>query len=238
MNLNRLFRMRFFLLCILLLCSKICFADNYESFEDLQTIVKNFVTKNISLQQDETLAINVNQLDPELKLPICSTKIDASLPPNSNHQQITAVELACNGKQSWHTFLPVNVQILTNVLVTNKAIPAKDLISETDLDYAAYNKNQLMSGYYQDKTLVVGQEASQLIPAGAILTQKNLRSPVMVHKDQMVQLIAQHGPITVSINAISKMDGRLNDAIKVMNPSSNRTLDAVVVGEDKAKVLG
>jgi flagellar basal body P-ring formation protein FlgA len=238
MSLNKLFRMKWYLLCGLFFAlSGIAFADEYENLQDLQTLAKNFAMTQVTAQDNESVNVKVNPLDSDLKLPHCSNKIEASLPQNTNRQQITAVELACNGNNTWRTFVPVNVQILTNVLVTNKAIQPNEIISDSDLEFTAYDKNQLFGGYYQDKSVVIGQEASQLIPAGAVVTKKNLRSPVLVHKNQLIDLIAVSGSIHVTIKAIAKSDGRLNDIIKAVNPSSEKTVQAVVVGDDKAQVV-
>jgi len=238
MNLKNLFRMKTFLLCVILFTlSGICFAEDLENLQNIQTIAKNFVLNHVTLQQDESINVQLEGLDSDLKLPHCSNKINADLPENSNHQQITAVELTCTGDQPWHTYVPVHVQILTNVLVANKAIQPHDVITDDDLEYTAYDKNQLLNGFYKNKSAVIGQEASQLIPAGTVLTKSSVRSPVLIHKNQVIDLVAVSGTIHVTIKAIAQSDGRLNDIIKAINPSSEKTVQAVVVGDDKAQVV-
>lgn len=237
MSLKRLLRSGIGLICFIS-CSTLSFAQGFETFDHLQTIAKDFVMKSVSLQPDETVDVQVHLLDAASKLPHCSNNIEPSLPENSNREQITAVKLACSAPQPWQIFLPVTTQILTNVLVTTRAISPKDIITATDIEPQPYNKAQLIGGYFQDKSQVVGQEAALPIPAGVVLNEKNLRSPVLVRKGQAIRLMAENGPVTVSVTAIAKSDGRLNDTIKVINPSSQRMLDAVVTGENQAKVLG
>lgn len=252
MYLNRIFRIKYFLLCIMFYAfSAMAAADidtnatidpisapSFEPIKNLETIAKNYALRNVALQADETADVQVNQLDANLKLPACGNNIEARLPADTNREKITAIELTCNGDKPWHTFVPVNVQILTNVLVTNKTLQAKDIVTEDDLEYSAYDKSHLLGGYYQDKNLVVGQEITQLIPAGTVLTKRSLRSPILIHKNEIIELIAQNGSILVTVKGIAKTDGRLNESIKAVNPSSDRTLDAVVIGENKAQVIG
>ena len=217
-------------------CSNFCFAANRESIENLKNTVKNFVIKNVALEADESIDVTVSKVDGSLQLPACSSEIDAQFPSGSNREKITAVELSCNGVQPWHTYFPVNVQIFTKVLVARHVIPPKERISEDDLDYAQADKNHLYSGYFKDKNEVMGLEASQLITAGAVFTKKNIQQPVLVHRNEMIDLIAQKGAIVVTMKGISKSDGRLNEIIQAYNPSSKRTLDAIVTGTGKAEV--
>ena len=212
-------------------------VGNDESFDTLKKAAESFLAKNISVASDESLEIHVNQVYPPLAVSVCSKPIDAAFPPDSNKDQITAVSLTCNGVQPWHVLLPVEVRINTKVYVAKNTIPANENITEDDLDYVSYDKNRLYNGFYKNKEDILGQVAAQVITAGAVLTKKNLKHPVLVHRNQVIEIIARSNSVSVSMKGIAKTDGSLNQMVTVYNPSSKRTLDAVVVGSGKAEVI-
>lgn len=63
-----------------------------------------------------------------------------------------------------------------------------------------------------------------------------VENPVLVHRNEMVQLIARHGDVSVLISVIAKSDGKLNDSIKMYLPTSNQMIEAKVTGLNEAEV--
>lgn len=232
-----LFMSKLMLLLVFVFCGRICFAAlDYEPADKLKEIAKNFVLQNAAREPDETIDVQVSQSNSSL-LPVCTNQINVALPKDSTRNQITAVELSCNGINSWQTFVPVTVQIYTKVIVAKHMMSPKDTISEPDLDYASMDKTRLFNGYFKTKEEILGLEATQMLSAGAVFTKTNLQKPVLVHRNETIDLIAGTDSVVVTMKGMSKSDGRLNDMIKAVNPSSNRTLDAVVVGSNKAKIV-
>lgn len=213
------------------------FSEELESLDNLKTITKNFITNSITLAEDETMDVQFIQNNMSLKLSRCSEPVTARLPEGMTKEHISAVQLTCEGSTPWHILMPVEVQMLTNVLVAKHTIALKDPLSENDLDYMKLDKNRLMSGYFKNKEEIIGLEASQYIQAGAVFTKKNIRQPILVHRNTAIELIARKNSMTVSVKGIAKTDGRLSDAVQVVNPSSKKVIDAIVIGPNKAEVV-
>lgn len=210
---------------------------NYEPFNNLKRVAEDFVMKNIALNADETMDVHVVKLNTPLRVAMCSQPIEAAFPQNSNRERITAVELTCSGTNSWHMMMPVTVKINSNVLVAKRTISPSQVITEDDLDYAQHDRNTLFSGYFIKKEETIGQVASQTISPGTVLTKRNIQLPVLVHRNEAVEIIARSHSVVVSMKGIAKTDGSMNQSVKVYNPSSKRTLDALVVGTGKAEVV-
>ncbi len=212
-------------------------ADEFESSAKIQTLTKEFIEKNVPLDADESLKIKFNQSDIPQRLTVCSQSIEINFPKDSSRDRVNAVELACNGTKAWHVFMPVSVQIYTKVLVVKRNVAAKDILTENDLDYAEYDRNSLYAGFFKNKNDVVGQVAAQTIAAGAVITKRNIQQPILIHRNQTVDLVARSNVVTVTMKGIAKSDGGLNDTVKVYNPTSKRMLDGVVTGSSKVEVL-
>ena len=237
MRVKHNFFRRIAILLLLTMFSSVSFAMPHESIDKIKEVVQKFVTQNVKIEPGDTLDVQVSGTNSTFSLPICTTDINAALPKDANRNQITAVELTCNGARDWHVFVPVTVLIYSKVVVTRRPISARELLSEDDLDFAQADVSHLYNGFYKTKEDVIGLETSQMISPGTVLTKNNLQKPVLVHRSEVVNLEAGDGAVSVMMKGRAKSDGRLNEMIRVYNPTSERQLDAVVTGFGKAKVL-
>lgn len=219
--------------------SGIAYANSYyEPIENLKKITTDYITSNIALAPDETLKVDINTSDVPSQLVSCSRPIVPNFPAESSREKINAIELTCQGEPSWHVFVPVNAQVFAKVVVAKHLIGSGDVIGEDDLDFTQANTNRLYNGYTKDPHEIIGNVASQMITAGTVLNKRNVKRPVLIHKNQAIDLVARKNAVEVSMKAVAKSEGGLNDAITAYNPSSKRTVDAIVVGSNRAEVMG
>lgn len=232
------------LLVTAILSFQTCFAGkriynnyNYESMNKINEAVNNFITQNVIPGPDETMQVQVKQKSLLFKFPACTRELDVALPPNTNKEDVTSVELTCNGERPWHVYVPVDIKLTMKVLVAKRPLQPKEILSDEDIDYVSLDKRHLLSGYFKNKDEIIGQSARQFINAGAVLTKKNLEEPIIISKNQSIDIIVRKKSIMIVMKGLAKTDGRLNESIKVYNPASKRLLDAIVVGPNKAEVV-
>ena len=218
-------------------CIGMAYADSFESVNKIKEVSKQFITQAISLAPDETMDITINPSDLPNQLAACTKDIEVALPNESSREKINSVELTCNGEKTWHVFVPINVQFFTKVVVATRSIAPNEMISATDLEYANYNAAHLYNGYFKDKKEASGYIASQTIGAGSVINKRNIKRPQLVHRNQIIDLVARKNAIVVTMKGIAKSDGVLNDTIIAYNPSSKKTVEAVVIGVNKAEVV-
>lgn len=211
-------------------------ASAYEETDHLKEVVKAYVNANTSLAADETMDIQFDKIA-SLVLPACSNDIISSLPNDNNRQEITSVELTCNGTQAWHVFIPVHVAIYTKVIVAKETIAPQTFITPENVELATYEKSRLYNGYYKNVDELQGQIANQVIQSGTAISKKNIQSPIIIHRNQVVEVTAIKNLVAVTMKGIAKSDGAMSSTIKILNTSSQKTFDAVVVGPNKAEVL-
>lgn len=211
-------------------------AETYESPEHLKDVVKAFVTSHLNLEPDESMEVQFDQLS-SYTLPTCRSGIIADLPKDHNSQEITSVELSCSGDQNWHVYMPVHVAVYTKVLVAKQTIIPQEEITAENVELGTYEKTRLYSGFFKSPDEVVGQVASLVIQPGTVITKKNVQLPIIVHRNQVIEVTVNKNAVSVSMKGIAKTDGALNSTIKVLNTSSQRTFDAVVVGPNRAEIL-
>lgn len=217
----------------------ICFnaQAEWESRDELDAKITNFLQQTLRISGDERLQIAIPSATQALKLTKCAQDIAINIPGGAQ-ADVTSVEVACPGNNGWHVYIPVDVQILSKVAIAKRTVPAGDMFSADDVDFAYYNRNRLYGGYFTNPEEIIGNLASHLTPQGTVLNKHNVQLPVIVHRNQTVSLIAQIGNLSVNMQGIARADGAMNDIIKVMNPSSKRILDAIVIGPNQTKVIG
>lgn len=204
--------------------------------EDLKAFVSHYALKNVPHQDNESIEVEVMQLDHNISLPSCSSAIDISMSRKSLPERASAVQLSCNEKPQWNIFVPISVKVFTDVLVTNRLILTGEPLSANDVTFEKQDKNRLIDGYFTDEDTIVGLVARHSINAGAVLTTRNIKQLPLIKRNQTISLALVHGAIEIDLQGIAKSDGYLNDTIKVLNPSSKKIIDAIVKDSGKAEI--
>lgn len=211
-------------------------AASYESYQSLNQLAVEFIQSHAQLGQDERTTIRLGNAVNDLRLAKCTTPITVNIPASSAEQQITTLEMTCSSQPSWHVYVPVDMKILTRVVVARETIPAKTIISEDMLDLAYRDKNVLYSGYFRNFSDISGQISMMTMIKGTVINHKNIQQPILINRNQNVTIESRHGHILIRAEGIAKSSGALNDTIKVLNPSSKRIVDAVVISSSTVAV--
>lgn len=211
-------------------------ASPLESIDNLNSLVSDFIKDKVSLGEDERLEVKIGDTGTQLQLAQCDQPIDIKIPSGSSQQQISTLQMTCNGQQTWNVYVPINMKILTKVVVAKQTISGKEIISDDMLDFSEYDKNSLFSGYFKDKQEIIGQSPVTTMIAGTVITHKNIQKPILINRNQNVSIISRHGTILVKADGIAKSSGGFNDIIKVLNPSSKRMIDAAVISSSSVEV--
>lgn len=200
--------------------------------QELHTHIANYAALHIPHQDDETIEVTPVKLNQNLTLPSCSTDIDISI----SKQSANSVTLSCHTQPQWNIYIPINVKILTKVLVTNRIIGTGEPITTNDIIYEKQDKSLLTNGFFKDPKEVVGLVARYNMNTGTVLTKNNLKQLPIVKKDQTITLAVKTGGIEIKMLGIAKSDGYLNERINVLNPSSKKIIDAIVTSSTQAEI--
>lgn len=221
---------------LFLLSPTLLFAGENETYDHINELAVSFVQQHIAVDPDEKLQVRVNESAQQLQIAKCDQPIEMTLPNGVTSQQISTIEMSCHGQQPWHVYVPIEMKILTKVVIAKQTIPNKEVISEDMLDYAEFDKNTLFTGYFKDTKEIVGQSPTTLLMPGTVITKKNVQQPILINRNQNVSIISRHGTIMVKAEGIAKSSGAYNETIRVLNPSSKRLVDAVVVSSSSVEV--
>jgi flagella basal body P-ring formation protein FlgA len=177
------------------------------------TQIKNVVTAFV---QQQTAALpgkvsyHVDEIDRRIALPSCA-KLEAFLPPGSQLIGKTAIGVRCNETQGWSIFVPAQIKISLNLLVSARQLPMGHLLQEQDIGTQATEASR--TSVFTDPKQVIGKVLRYGITAGQILREDMLRQPYNVIQGQTVQLAAQGSGFSIR-----------NEGVALNNASEGQTV--------------
>lgn len=115
--------------------------------------------------------------------------------------------------------------VARHILNRDQAVSADDVKLERQ-ELARHDR-----GYFGRIEQVVGKTAKRRIRAGQTLTADLLDAPLWVRRGQSVTIVARQDGIEASTLGEALANGREGDVVRVRNRSSEKVIDAQVIGD-------
>ncbi len=142
-------------------------------------------------------------LDPRLDLPACPVPPQAFVPPGSRLWGNTAVGVRCPDGRPWQIYVPVDVTILSNVVVSARPLPSGQQVQPSDVTLQAADLTQLPPSVLTDPAQAVGRTLTIALGAGEPLRLDLLRSPPVIRQGQTVTLLTRGPGFRVSAEGVA-----------------------------------
>jgi flagella basal body P-ring formation protein FlgA len=126
-------------------------------------------------------------IDPHLSLTPCPVP-EAFLPAGARLWGNSTVGVRCNGDKPWTVFVPVQVHVIGEYLVTARPLSPGQIIAATDIAPRTGDLTLLPAGILTDPEQIVGKTPASGLGAGQALRNELLRAPVVVQAGQSVVL--------------------------------------------------
>lgn len=158
-----------------------------------------------------------------------------SLDHSSGRYEVT---VAAPSKDNPLQEFTINGQIQPIVLVPvlKNNIENGRVIRESDLDYVEVLERDFISGTIIDEQALVGMTPRRIAFAHRPLNKNDIVAPQVVARGDVVLMRLQEGPLQLTMQAKALENGSTGDVIRVLNTSSNVTVQAVVTGEKEVRV--
>jgi flagellar basal body P-ring formation protein FlgA len=129
-------------------------------------------------------------------------------------------------------------QELIELPVLARPVAAGEVITAADVDWITAAPNRLRPASVTAAEQLIGTEARRPLPAGRVLSARDLQAPRLVLRGRTVQLVYAKPGLKLSALGIAQADGALGDLVRVVNLDSRRQLQGVVVGPDRVALGG
>ena len=127
-----------------------------------------------------------------------------------------------------------NTEIDVAVLKTDVA--RGELIAEGDLEYKAIPQMRANASIVRAITDVAGMEARRALKAGELIRTNDVKRPTLVAKGSTVTMLFEAPGMRLSAVGRALAEGAEGDTITILNPTSYRKVEAVVIKAGTVRV--
>jgi len=225
------------------LCGLSSVADSASATRPEQLIdaTREFLEREVSgyLQSSQIQArheIEVNRLDPRLRLAACDEPLAAKLESPAQPVGRATVRISCEGSSPWSVFVPAQIHLYRDVVVARRPLARDAIVEQADVALAERDVSLLNQGYLTAFDQVLGSKLTRSALPDQILMPTYLSAAEVVRKGEQVVISAKNSTINVRMPGEALSDGALGAQIRVKNQRSGRTIKARVIGPGQVEV--
>ncbi|MCQ4259062.1 flagellar basal body P-ring formation chaperone FlgA [Stutzerimonas stutzeri] len=226
-----------------ILCGLVQLADaaSITRPEQLIDATREFLEQEVGnyLQRSQIQArheIEVNRLDPRLRLAACDQPLQAKLESPAQPVGRTTVRVSCTGTAPWSVFVPAQVHLYRDVIVARRPLARDTIIQQADVTLAERDVSLLNQGYLTAFDQVLGNKVSRPALPDQVLPPAYISAAEIIRKGDQVVITAKNSSINVRMPGEALSDGALGTQIRIKNQRSGRTIKARVIGPGQVEV--
>jgi len=203
--------------------------------DDIRSEVRGFLAREVGPESPQ-LRIEVNELDPRLRLARCEEPLSLSLPPGGPRSGSITVGVRCTGERPWSLFVPARVRRFGPVVVLARPATPGTVLTAADLRVEERDLTAGPAGYFPDPATVIGRTLKRAVAPGQPLTASVVVSSVRVRRGERVTLVARVGGVDVRMQGEALRDAAVGEVVSVRNLSSQRVVEGRVAPDGSVEV--
>ncbi|WP_076578331.1 flagellar basal body P-ring formation chaperone FlgA [Aquipseudomonas alcaligenes] len=180
--------------------------------------------------------IQVNTLDPRLRLAACDSDLTQSLESPAQPLGRVTVRISCEGTKPWTVFVPAQVRLFRPVVVVKAPLKRDSIIGPADIALIEQDVSLLSRGYVTSPEQAIGKKLTRATQADQVLTPTMLQAADAVQRGDQVVITARSGGINVRMQGEALSGGTLGQQINVRNLASQRIIRARIAGPGQVEV--
>lgn len=129
---------------------------------------------------------------------------------------------------------PVPRGVTTEVLTYTRNLSAGDVVQPEDVIWSTVQSHLAQGGSPSGAEQVIGLSARRALRAGAVVGARDLVSPRVIARNDMVEVAYVAGGVTLTVTGRATRDAAVGEPVPVLNLTSGRTIDAVAASPGRA----
>jgi len=121
-------------------------------------------------------------------------------------------------------------------LTWSRNIAAGEIVRAEDLVWADVQSHMAAADAPRDADSVIGQAAKRPLRAGSAVSAKDLSSPQVIKKGDLIAVTFSDGGVSLTLQATAMQSAAVGESFSVMNTQSKKTIVAVATGPGTAAV--
>ncbi len=146
------------------------------------------------------------------------------------------VTLLVDGRVEKKVFATVDVDVMCQAVFSRQVLKRNHVIGEGDVELRQVPRSALPRNYIDNVADIIGKKTKRKITASAALRPDMVEIPCLVHRRDVVVIMASMKGMQVTTLGEARQKGRRGDRIKVVNLDSKKTVYARVVDSSTVAV--
>jgi len=138
------------------------------------------------------VSYEIGGIDADNQLVPCGA-FDVTRPQGARPWGRTNVVVRCLGEAGWRIYVPVNIHVKTDYLISARPIAQGQTVEAEDLATQLGDLSELPANILTEPSLAIGKAATATIPAGRPLRADMLKAQTVIRQGQTVRVLSQ-GP--------------------------------------------
>ncbi|AZF12178.1 Flagellar basal-body P-ring formation protein FlgA [Pseudomonas sp. R2-37-08W] len=180
--------------------------------------------------------IQVNPLDPRLRLPMCDKELTATLESPAQPIGRVTVKVRCESASPWTVFVPAQVKLFRDVVVVARPLKRTGIIGYDDVVLRERDISLINQGYLTSLDQAIGQRLTRPMVTDQVITLVHLEQAEVIRKGDQVVISASSGGLNVRMPGEALSNGGMSEQIRVKNLNSNRVIKARVTAPGQVEV--
>ncbi len=156
-------------------------------------------------------------------------------PASAASSMMVRCRLSADGTVALDTTLVVKAQLWRDAWASRLPLAVGALFDVTALETRRVDllrERDVLPASVGDRSYVF----SRAIPAGRLLTWRDVSRRPLVKKGDIVEVSAKDGPLQITMKALAMESGAQGETVTVRNPESRKNFSALVVDENRVQV--
>lgn len=187
-------------------------------------------------QTEGRYEIQVNQLDPRMRMPMCDKELTATLESPAKPLGRVTVKVRCEGTSPWTVFVPAQVRLFRDVVTTSRPLRRAGIVEPEDVILRERDISLISQGYLTSVDQAIGQRLTRPMVADQVITLVHIEQAEVIRKGDQVVITARSGTLSVRMPGEALANGGLSEQIRVKNLNSNRVIKAQVIAPGQVEV--
>ena len=222
---------KFWLISLLFLHGFAANAADQHDHTALKTAVSSFVQQQTAALPGK-VTFHIDEIDTRLRLQPCN-KVEVFLPSGSQLIGRVSVGVRCTEANSWSIFIPVQIKISRDLLISSRPLTLGQIIHAEDISRQTTELTQ--NSGITDSTQAIGKVLRYSIAAGYILREDMLRAPYSVKQGQVVQLSVQGHGFTMSSSGVALANASEGETVQIRT-ITGRVVSGIAIEEGVVKI--
>lgn len=123
------------------------------------------------------------------------------------------------------------VQRLIEVPVLKSTLRSGDIIGKNDIIMIDMPVKNLQSDFLLKEENIAGLTPRRMVEAGKPIRDREVEKPQLVGRGDFVTIVYESGPLTLTAKGKALQNGAAGDMVRLVNVTSNRSIEGIVSGD-------